>query len=384
MGKVKRIELQGDKARVVASIRRDIVIYKDAKFSIGSTGIIGSRFLQIEQGHPAAGPLPPESQVDGENPVSIEKALTNALASLQTLLGDLNGPPGQKGMLAKNINATVSNLRSLTANLDEMLEDARPAVTGSLKRMDDITAKLDTLLAKADQMMTAINQSKGPVGALLHDDQMKKDMKETIANVKEAAGTAKDVLGRINQFRVTWNYDWRYENAIKGGRTDIGLTISPRDGRYYYIGGSNLGSGSDMARGVDYQRKNTIDALLGFEGKGWDVGFGVLRSGGGGRVKLTPFAGQPVLGRFSLIGEAYDFGRNRVVEGRLLDHPIYAVGALARVNKYVAVGARLEDLQEVSRGQGWLNVTFEDKDIAYLFGMVSWGMAGSKGRTKKD
>ncbi|MBI5201218.1 MAG: hypothetical protein HY925_06500, partial [Elusimicrobia bacterium] len=151
---------------------------------------------------------------------------------------------------------------------------------------------------------------------------------------------------------------------------------------YYYVGGSNLSSPSDDARGIDYQRKNTVDALLGWDGKGWDVGVGVLRSGGGGRLKLTPFYDKPVLGKVSVIGEAYDFGRNRTVEGRRLDHPILAAGVFAQLHKFVGLGARVEDMQEVARYQTWVNVAFEDKDVAYLLGMVSFGAAGTKGRSK--
>ena len=344
--------------------------------------MIGSKFLQIEQGHPSAGPLPPDSQVVGQDPVSIEKALTKALASLQTLLGDLNGPPGEQGKLAKNIHSTIQNVRSLPANLNDMMTDAKPAVTASLQRMDDITAKLDRLLEQTNQMMASVNQSKGPVGALLNDQEMKQDIKQTVADVREAAGTAKDVLGRLTQFRVWWSYDWRYEHALKGGRTDIGLKISPREGRYYYVGGSNLSSPTDESRGIDYPRKNTVDALLGWDSKTWDVGVGGLRSGGGGRLRLTPFAGKTYWGKVSVVGEAYDFGRNRVANGRRLDHPMLAVGAIAQVHKFVGLGARVEDLQEVARYQTWLNVAFEDKDVAYLLGMVSFGAAGTKGRAK--
>ena len=58
-------------------------------------------------------------------------------------------------------------------------------------------------------MMASLATDKGAVGALLHDEKVKSDVKETIANVKEAASTAKDVFVRITQVRVYWNYDWR-------------------------------------------------------------------------------------------------------------------------------------------------------------------------------
>ncbi len=383
VGKIRGIDLLGDLARVEASISSKVPVYRDAVFSIGSTGIIGSKFLQIDQGRPETGTIPPKTTVQGQDPVSIEKAITKALHSLQELLG---GGPGDKGTLAKNLNATVANVRNLTANLDELVADTKPQITSALGRLDSITAKLDSVLAKTNEMMAAINQSKGPVGALLHDEKMKNDVKETMSSLKEAAGTAKDVLGRMTQFRVYWNYDWRYEHAIRASRTDLGLKISPREGRYYYLGGSNIANTSDEPRAGDFTKKNTVDAMLGWTGDTigtrWDLGIGVIRSGGGARVTLTPAAEHPVWGRFSVTAQAYDFGRSRTVNGHKYTKPAYDVGAQVRLHRVVGVGARVEDLSDTKRGQTWVNVSFEDKDIAYLFGMVTFGAAGTRGRSK--
>ncbi|MBI3288442.1 MAG: hypothetical protein HYZ74_02860 [Elusimicrobia bacterium] len=241
------------------------------------------------------------------------------------------------------------------------------------------------MLAKSNTMMASLATDKGAVGALLHDDKVKQDVKETIASVKEAAGTAKDVFGRITQFRVYWNYDWRYEHAVRTSRVDIGLKISPREGRYYYVGGSNLANVSDERRGtkVDYTQPNQVDALLGWERGFYDFGVGVIRSGGGARLTVTPFQKDPIFGRLSLVAQGHDFGRNRTIQGRKFTKPAFDFGALAQVHKYVSIGARVEDVQEVPRYQTWAKVAFEDTDIAYLFGMVTFGAAGSKGRSKK-
>ncbi|HVE13628.1 MAG TPA: MlaD family protein [Elusimicrobiota bacterium] len=382
IGKVKAIRLEGRKAKAELSVRSGVDIYRDSAFSIGSTGIIGSKFLQIDEGDPASGVLAPGSTVQGIDPVSIEKALTKALASLQDLLGGFNGEKGKQGLLARNLNDTVSNVRNLTANLDEMFADTKPHLTKALARMDSITEKLDTLMARADEMMAAINSSKGPVGAMLHDEQMKADVKQTVSSLKETAGQVKDILGRVNQFRVFWNYDWRYENAISRSRGDVGVKIMPREDRYYYLGGANLGNDSDATPSRDYQRKNKIDGLLGFVYGPMDLGVGVIRSGGGARLTYTPFKDDPLWGRFSVMGQAYDFGRDRTFNSHHFTHPEYDVGVMARITRLIGVGARVEDLQEIARYQSWINVSFEDKDIAYLFGLTTFGLAGSKGRTK--
>jgi hypothetical protein len=85
----------------------------------------------------------------------------------------------------------------------------------------------------------------------------------------------------------------------------------------------------------------------------------------------------------SVVAQAHDFGRNRTIEGRKFTKPAIDYGAQVKLHKNVSLGGRVEDVQEVPRYQTWLKVAFEDTDIAYLFGMVSFGAAGSKGRSKK-
>lgn len=385
VGQVAAIELVNSHALVRIKVRDGVKIATDAEFSIGSTGIIGSKYLQIDQGK-AGTYFRDGDTAKGLDPVSIEKSLNKTLGSLQKMLDELNAP-GPRGTVAQNLRDTVANVREMTANLNDLIETTRPQLERSMARADEITAKLDELLAKSNEMMASLSTSKGAVGALLHDEKMKEDVKETIASVKETANTAKDVFGRLNQFRVYWNYDWRYEHAIRTSRADLGLKISPREGRYYYVGGANLGNVVDepsTGGSRDYQQKNRVDALLGWEKGPLDVAVGVIRSGGGARVTVTPFHQHKQGKRLSLTAQAYDFGRNRIVEGRRMDHANIDVGLMARLHRFIGIGARVEDLQEVARYQTWVNVSFEDKDIAYLFGMVSFGAAGSKGRSKKN
>ncbi len=384
VGQVRAIELVDGGARVTMSIRKGVDIYNDAVFLIGSTGIIGSKYLQVDQGARLKGVIPANSTVLGEDPLSIEKSLAKVLARVEQLLDSMM-KEGPRGTLADNLTETVASVREMTANLNDLIETTKPKLTRALDRSDDITYKLDALLAKSNVMMASLNSSSGTIGALLNDQQIKDDMKETVASVKEAAGTAKDVFGRITQFRVFWNYDWRYEHAVRTSRVDLGLKISPREGRYYYVGGSNLANISDQKRGskTDYARPNQVDALIGLEKDWYDVGFGVIRSGGGARVTLTPFHKDPILGRFSVVAQGHDFGRNRIIEGRRFSKPAYDLGAQIKVSKHLSVGGRVEDIAEVPRYQTWLKIMFEDTDIAYLFGMVSFGAAGTSGRSKK-
>jgi len=382
VGQVRDIELEDNQAKVICSIRKGVEIFRDSEFTIGSTGIIGSKYLQVDQGHRDKGVLGSGESVQGVDPMDVQKALTKALGSMQSLLDDLQ-KEGPRGSLTSNLKDTVANVREMTANLNDLIESTKPNLEKAMARADGITEKLDALLAKSNQMMAGLATDKGAVGALIHDEKVKQDVKDTIASVKEAAGTAKDVFGRITQFRVYWNYDWRYEHQIHTSRADIGLKIVPREGHYYYVGGANLGNISDQPlHGPDYAQKNRVDGLIGWYSDWYDVGVGVIRSGGGARVTVTPFYTDPIGKRISLMAQAYDFGRNRVVESRVFNKPVYDFGILARINRFLGVGGRVEDVATIKRYQSWVNVNFEDNDIAYLFGMATFGAAGTKGRSK--
>ncbi len=385
VGKVKNLMLEDQHAKVVLAIRHGVDVYNDAEFSVGSTGIIGSKYLQIDQGHSAAGVMPEGTVVRGTDPVSIEKSLTTALAKLDKLLSGMT-EEGPRGSLTTNLRETVANVRDMTANLNDLIATTKPKLTKALDRTDDITAKLDSLLEKSNQTMAGLATDKGAIGALLHDEKVKEDVKQTIADVKEAAGTAKDVFGRITQFRVFWNYDWRYDSLARTSHSDIGLYIYPRPNHYYYGGISNVANLNDAPRGhqPDYTQPNRVDGLVGWINGPVDVAVGAIRSGGGARLNYTPFYKDDFWGRFTLQAQAYDFGRNRTVNAKLMNKPNYDVGLLARVNKYLGLGARVEDIAEVKRVMTWANVKWEDQDIAYLFGLATFGAAGTKGRSKSS
>jgi phospholipid/cholesterol/gamma-HCH transport system substrate-binding protein len=386
VGKVKDLVLEDQRAKVVAVIREGVDVYNDAQFSIGSTGIIGSKFLQIDQGHSSKGVIPAGATIRGVDPVSIEKALTQTLDKLQGLLDDMT-KEGPRGSLTHNLTETVANVREMTANLNDLIVTTKPKLERAMDRSDAITQKLDDLLAKSNVMMTGLSTDKGAVGALLHDEKVKEDVKETIANVKDVAATAKDVFGRINQFRVYWNYDWRYDSLAATSHSDVGLFIYPRENRYYYVGGSNLANVSDQPRSghqPDYTQPNRIDGLLGWQVGAFDAAVGVIRSAGGARVTYTPFYKDPFWSRFSVVGQGYDFGRNRNIEGYQFNNPEFDAGLIAKVQKYVSLGARVEDITEKPRVMTWAKVMWEDKDLAYLFGLATFGAAGTKGRSKSN
>ncbi len=377
VGKVSDLKLEDGSVTLTLKVKQGVRIYRDAHFRIGATSIIGSKFLDIEQGHSGSGVVEAGETVRGEETIDLVKAAGKALESVQKLIDGMNG----KDNLGENLNVITRNLRETTNTMNELLADTKPQVTDALDRLASITAKLDSILSKTDQVMAKVNSSSGTVGTLLTDQKMADDVKSTVSDLRDAAGSAKNLLGGIDRFHVFWSYDSRYEPAAKASRGDIGLRIVPRPWRYYYLGVSNMTNPSDLPRGPDFERKNTIDARLGWvKENAYDVYAGLIRGGGGVGIKVHPLPNVDGLRRVSLVAEAYDFLRNRVINGRTFSSPEYDVGTEVQVHRLVSVGARVQDLAETTRFETQVNVTFEDKDIGYLLGLLTFGSTTAVGK----
>jgi hypothetical protein len=285
--------------------------------------------------------------------------------------------------MMQNLTTSVRNMRELTGNMNDLLAEVKPHLERSLERSDAIAEKLDRLLGQTHDLIAKLNSSTGTVGALISDARMKDDVQETVTNLKEASASVADTLGRMNQFRVYWDATARHEPESETTKGDVGLQIVPREGRYYYLGGANLGSGKNATASttLDYETKNAITALLGWTWPWGDFHAGAIRSSFGVGGRLTPFFNDALFRRLSLFAEAYEFGRNRTILGRRFDSPAVEAGAEVRVQKHVRLRAAVAEVLELKRFQASANIRFEDKDIAYLFGLVTFASAGTRGRS---
>ena len=368
VGKIKNIYLKSDKVIVQIVVREGVKIYKDAKFLVGSTSMIGSKFLQIDQGTPAAGKLIEGDIVKGVDSVPLDRALARAVASLESLVGDIRG----EGRLARDLSEILANLREVTGNVNELVSNSQPHAEKVMERLDSITARLDSMLEKTDAIVDKVNRGEGVAGALISDQKMKTDVSEAVTNLRDASASVKSALGRVSGFHTYLKWDYKYEPLAYSSKSNFGVKIYPRAGRYYYVGAANLINTKDTAKGTDYEVLNTVDAQLGWEIGAFDLYAGVLRGSGGSGMRWKPFYNSK-WDKLSVLVEASEFTRNRRIRGRSFNDPRYDVGVDVALNKYISAGVRLNDLVEAKRINYTTRLVFEDKDISYLLGFASLG-----------
>lgn len=389
VGKVKSISLVDGKARVDIRIDPKIKLYQDAGSRIGSTGVIGTRFVEIIPGNPQTGVLEPGSLIQGINGSSVE----DMMAKLGTLFED----DPENGNIADNLKATMANLRHITDSLNmaigdhpkEMKEivmnvrDLTQSVKVFSRHLEEISTekKEDFKMAiekfrgvgeKLDAILAKVQRGEGAIGALMSDEKTAGEVKEAVTSIKETAQSAKKVVGRFTMINTYWNYRYRYDFKDDEGRSDIGVTFVPRPGKFYSIGATNVGEPVHNESTEAFERKNRIMAVMGADYGPFTGYAGAIRSRGGVGAAFRPlWKSAKFKDRLSIQAEASDFSRDRVVKGERLDRTWMAVGLHAAITRWWWIGVRGEDILERSAFQAYTNIVFRDEDFAYLMGLAS-------------
>jgi phospholipid/cholesterol/gamma-HCH transport system substrate-binding protein len=397
VGAVKNIHLSEDSAELTLSLNKSLAVYKNAHVRIRSTGIIGSKFIALDPGHPNPGESEESQLVHsgdtlvGEDSLSMDELMERVAKSLDDVTGG--------GKLGSNLNATMANLRAITDSLNAAIGQQRQSMVNIVKNTEEFTASaksvaehLDDVLTnskeeikeaihnlketldKSNSILAGVQRGEGTVGALFTDKKTADDVRETVSNLKETSESAKEVLGRFTKVRAFWIVQARRDFKANVYRGDIGLRLEPRPNKFYEVMGQNLSSsGSTQNSPTDYERTNTITGLI---GEHWGVftgAAGVIESRAGVEARYRPFQNtDTVMNRLEFIGQGFDFGRDAIIKGRHFKNPNYTAGARVRVNEYVTAGLQAEDMAETTNLNGLVNVAFEDKDLAYLLGFVSF------------
>jgi len=390
VGKIESILLDGGRARVTVRMDKAVVVYRNAKARVAVTGMIGTKYLELEQGSSDQSPLKDGDVIDGETSVSMDEIMKQVSEFFRE-------DPG-RGSLADNFKQTMANLRDITDSLNVALGQQEQKLTEIVENIHELTAharnisvdineiiaqhkedvkvalaKIRSISERVDEIAARIQKGEGALGKFVSDKEMGEDVKQTVSTLRAVAKDAKQVLGRIAMIETYWDYRQRYDFEDNQYRADLGLRIVPRPGKYYFIQANNVGKKEDSKIvGNDFEKRNTITAVMGKDFGPVTIFGGAIRSSGGAGMAFRPFyKSEKWNRRVELQAEAYDFPRDTVRQGIKLDSPVYNAGArVAIVYPTLWAGAQVEDIAERKNFNANMNLTFKDEDIAYLLGLV--------------
>src|SRR5437016_8789679 len=191
-----RLVREGDGVAVPLKIYDYIKIPEGTKFTVGSSGLLGDRFVNvtIPPGPPKAY-LPPNTDVKGARETGIDDLTRSGGA----LVNDLRGTVQKIDTTVNRLNQdTLSpgNMENLKASM-EHLNQATSALAESSKKLDGVIEQADSTMASAkkaaDDLQNAIadtrkvlqsaTQGKGLVATLLNDQTLANDLHALVTNL---------------------------------------------------------------------------------------------------------------------------------------------------------------------------------------------------------
>jgi len=192
-----RLVREGDGVAVPLKIYDYVKVPEGTKFSVGSSGLLGDRFVVVT---PPPGQakayLPPNAYIDGTRETGIDD-LTREGGALVT---DLRGTVQKIDTTVNRLNQETlspANMENLKSSM-EHLNQASGALAESSKKLDGVIEQADSTMASAkkaaDNLQNAIadtrkvlqsaTQGKGLVATLLNDQQLANDLHALITNLR--------------------------------------------------------------------------------------------------------------------------------------------------------------------------------------------------------
>jgi phospholipid/cholesterol/gamma-HCH transport system substrate-binding protein len=210
IGRVTRVELTPERqARITVRIRPGIEIPTGSRFSIGSAGLLGDRFIAIAPEPGAPPPLEPGTVVTAATPVTLDEIVERviavarraeeALLSVNRLVSD--------PQLAAGLSETTRNARDATASARraaEHIERSTRVLEQTLAAdLPEIGARMRAMAVELAGAAADVRTMVADVGA---DGQTAHQVRQTVASIQRAAdGVARmvrDLQGLINEEEV--------------------------------------------------------------------------------------------------------------------------------------------------------------------------------------
>ncbi len=265
----------GDKGvEVQLRINPGIKIPEGAKFTIGTDGLLGEKFINIVPPRQSSGYLQPGATVAGEDPRGIDHLVNSAdktLADVQKLIQSLNEVLGDDKVKAA-MKATALNARDITERLNEfsaslarMANNNEHDVNALVGNLRDMSANLKDVAARVDKMVAAVDNNgqtakdlketiqnlkntsvrvekiAASVEDIATDPETTKNIKETLRNARSVSEKANKMLTKIENVSVETGFEVMYNSHTDKYRSnaDVRINTSPRD--FAVIGVSGIG-----------------------------------------------------------------------------------------------------------------------------------------------
>lgn len=318
-GRIKDIELQGNRALISFEVLKKVNVPKGSKLRIKTVGFLGDKYLEIFVSENKE-LMEENSLIESEQSGGVEQLAKNAadllveIKEVVVAVKEAVAPPGKPSPLkmiladmqtmmfnAKEATISIRNiisgnedkLNNIVANLDKFTEQLayeldRAEKGNAISDLDQIMANAKKITGDLQALISDIRSGKGTAGQILVEDKIADDVKQTLASVQKIVGKVDVIRTELEAFTGA--------DTRNGGYTSGNLKIYPSPERFYTFGvtTSKLGPEKEkttttVTNGVtteEYKKerdKNSyvFNAQLGRKIHDWSFRGGLIESTGG-------------------------------------------------------------------------------------------------------
>jgi len=220
VGRVEKILLEGEKARVIMKMKRNAQVRTDSIATVKFTGLMGQNFVSLDFGTPGAPLATDNAQLESREQPDLSVVMTkidDVATGVQNLtksfsglkIDELLGPfiDFMKDNRAP-LTATISNINSVTHQVaqgqgtvgrliyeDQLYNSALLTVSN----LQSTLADAQVTVAHAREVVDQINAGQGTVGKLVKDDTLYKETTAFMTNMKEISQKINEGQGSVGK-----------------------------------------------------------------------------------------------------------------------------------------------------------------------------------------
>lgn len=329
VGTVKQVDVAPDKVAVTAEIDDNIKIPVGAKFSIGSDGLMGEKFIDVQP--PAKlgqGVISPGSTIQGQGAGGMDAffnstdelmdKLNHIATAVDNVLGDKDVQNSiREGLItSRDISKNLNVFSKVMADAALANQQDLAVMTGQMadlsKRMNNVVQHMESIMEGADnngetgrniaemaEHLAATSQRVENVVKVLEtfatDPATADALKETLYHTKSASERADRMLGTLDNAKLHADVG----RSVQGGpgkawRANLGVEFDPTPNNYIYAGAYDMGN------------TNKLDLIAGQRLGDGSVSLGAMQGEFG--VGLSYDIGKA----FRVYSQAYDFNDTKV------------------------------------------------------------------------
>ena len=329
VGTVKKLNVSPDKVEVITEIDDNIKIPQGAVVTIAADGTMGEKYVHIvPPNKPGQGFIAEGSTIKGTPGGGMDEFFANSgdlvtrmehiAMAFENVFGDKEVQESMKNGF-KNMQGITENMNTFTKVMADVAVANQQDITQMVHQMNELTQRMNGTASYIESIMKGVDNN-GETGrnmaaivkhmadttkrmenivqmleSVAKDPVTKESLKETLVNVKETSAKANRIMGALTEAKISADAGYTAEGS--DWRGNLGVTISPSDNAFLYMGGYDIGNA------------NKFDFIMGRKMGNAAVSMGAMQGDFG--VGLSYDLGKD----FRLYSQVYDFDDTKVRVG---------------------------------------------------------------------